>query len=628
MRTARIMQGDALTRLRELEAESVQCCISSPPYWGLRDYGTAQWEGGSEDCDHILGMDRPRSERPRGSFHGGDDRFHTTPFKGECGKCGAIRRDGQFGLERTPEEYVAKMVEVFREVRRVLRKDGTLWLNMGDSYAVQGGKKRDGEESSRNAARAQKNGYDVGGWSGKTEHIQRCTDTAVSGLKPKDLCGIPWRLAFALQQPYYTGKISRLEDRVWLAAMIDAEGCIFIYKRKAGQHNGQGYYRQNPSFGPGLEVANCSEAIVRRCMEITGLGSICSQGPDANIRRKQKIYRWNLRTTECRDVIREVYPYLVAKQQQARILCGCPSSGEPAEAAHAALIGLHNGNETDLDFLAPASMFEQGWWLRSECVWSKANPMPESVTDRPTKAHEQVFLLTKSASYFYDAEAVKERSVDPEGSASRYEYEFSGRPGLIMPDGKKQRIAPEGYREFNGYRNLRSVWNIATQPFNGAHFAVFPEKLVDLCLKAGTSEKGACVQCGAPWERVVERGLTAHDGETGSVYEMGTTANRLARLRQAARERGQEYANDSRTLGWKPTCSCACEETWPCVVLDPFVGSGTVGVVALRYGRNFIGIELNPDYCEITRRRIESDAPLMNRVETGETLGAEPGREP
>ena len=127
-----------------------------------------------------------------------------------------------------------------------------------------------------------------------------------------------------------------------------------------------------------------------------------------------------------RCTLREVYPHLVAKQHQARLLLGCPSSGPKAEAAHAGLMALHNGQPCDVDFPAPESMFEPGWYLRQDLIWSKLNPMPESVTDRCTKAHEYLFLLSKSARYHYDAEAIKEASVDPEGSAARYESAFGG----------------------------------------------------------------------------------------------------------------------------------------------------------------------------------------------------------
>ena len=160
--------------------------------------------------------------------------------------------------------------------------------------------------------------------------------------------------------------------------------------------------------------------------------------------------------------------------------------------------------------------------------------------------------------------------------------------------------------------HTRSVWHIATQPYKGSHFATYPEKLVEPCVLAGTSERGVCGSCGAPWVRQIEKGLTAHDGKTCSQYQKGSTANRLAQLRQAARERGEEYTSQKKTLGWKPTCNCGSSVPGPCTVLDPFCGSGTTGAVALRHGRNFGGIELNPAYIQLAEKRIGAESPLFS----------------
>lgn len=383
-----LLQGDCLEQLKTLPGESIHCCVTSPPYWGLRDYGV----------------------------------------------------DGQMGLEPTPDEYVAKMVEVFREVKRVLRKDGTLWLNLGDSYTCGGRKTRDPGQSKKHPA------FEDWG-KGRPE--------TPDGLKPKDLVGIPWRVAFALQA--------------------------------------------------------------------------------------------------------------------------------------------------------------DGWWLRSDIIWAKPNPMPESVTDRPTKAHEYIFLLTKSERYYYDADAIKENSVDPQGSAARYKYAFSGRDGLIMPDGKPQQIAPKGIREFSSKRNKRTVWSINTKPFPEAHFAVFPPEIPEICIKAGTSENGCCSKCGSPWQRVTEKDepiLQAWSSKGAGQYDINEGVMKRTGIEQGST---LKHIVPVKTVGWKPTCSCGIEETVPCTVLDPFAGSGTTLWVAEQLGVNSIGIELNPDYCEIIRQRMATiEANLFN----------------
>jgi DNA modification methylase len=388
-----ILEGDCSIRLRELAAGSVQCVVTSPPYWGLRDYGIP----------------------------------------------------GQLGLESTPEEYITKMVEVFREVRRVLRDDGTVWLNMGDCYA---GSTPVGEaihdyKSTRNLRMAERGTVET-----KGTHTGR---PAVAGLKVKDLVGLPWRLAFALQA--------------------------------------------------------------------------------------------------------------------------------------------------------------DGWYLRSDIIWAKPNPMPESVTDRPTKAHEYVFLLTKSARYFYDADAVREPHIA--GTHSRGNGgQKRGLDGDFRKSGAGAKVG--GWNELPptenpAGRNLRSVWNIPTEPFPEAHFATFPKKLVEPCIKAGTSEKGCCPECGAAWLRNVAVDQVPDNG--------GGTASR--KIQKASLVGGGEgwFGKRTRriaeTTGWTPTCSHTIDPI-PCTVLDPFAGSGTTGVVALRLGRSFIGIELSPEYARMARERIRWDAPLFN----------------
>ena len=289
MSNATIIVGDVRTSLSSIPDGSVQTCITSPPYWGLRDYGN----------------------------------------------------DGQLGLESTPDEYVASMVAVFAEVWRVLADDGTLWLNLGDSYSP------------------------------------AKLDSA--GLKHKDLVGIPWRLAFALQA--------------------------------------------------------------------------------------------------------------------------------------------------------------DGWYLRQDIIWQKPNPMPESVRDRCTKSHEYLFLLTKSARYYFDNKAIKK---EPSANLGTTNIRFGGNKYGDSDDPKHATKSGNTYVD-SGTRNKRSVWTINTKPFKGAHFAVMPEALVEPCVLAGS--------------------------KVGDL------------------------------------------------VLDPFAGSGTVGVVALRNGRDFVGVELNPDYAQLADDRIFNDGPMMNTTE-------------
>ncbi len=303
-----ILIGDSLEILQTLPSESVHCCVTSPPYWGLRNYQV----------------------------------------------------DGQLGLEKSPEEYVSKMVDVFREVRRVLRDDGTLWLNIGDSYAAN-------------------RSYQVPSTKGGTKHsysqaVGGKGSVIPDGLKAKDLIGIPWRLAFALQA--------------------------------------------------------------------------------------------------------------------------------------------------------------DGWYLRQDIIWHKPNPMPESVRDRCTKAHEYVFLMSKSARYYFDNAAIQEPATNAGKVVSLGIKSMSA--GQAAGSGVK--ASGNGLSDTYtvvGARNRRSVWTVATKPYSGAHFATFPPALIEPCILAGS----------------------------------------------------------------KPGD----------VILDPFFGAGTTGLVAKRLGRSCIGIELNPSYAEIAEKRIAND---------------------
>jgi len=445
--TWEILTGDAIERLRELPAESVQCCITSPPYHGLRDYGTGAWEGGDAACEHRA------SELRRGvnlaqsvtSTRGGAKKIAEAgwiPFRDVCGHCGAQRIDRQIGLEPTLDEYLDRLVEVFGEVWRVLRDDGTLWLNLGDGYASHTSGNPQTGVSERSALRG--NGH--AGGNPKLKALERPVRSVVSGLKAKDLVGLPWMVAFALRAA--------------------------------------------------------------------------------------------------------------------------------------------------------------GWYLRSDVIWAKPNPLPESVTDRPTSAHEHLFLLAKSARYHYDADAIRE----PQQSlGERHEGRSGYRDGHPSKHG--------GYVNLQralhpGGRNKRNVWEVATQPFVEAHFATFPPRLIEPCVLAGTSPR-ACGACGAPWQRIMERTFygnlrTADNKDGHRDLELGLTRNEYG-----GQKRWEEY-EPPRTVGWRPSCGHE-DGSGRCVVLDPFAGSGTVGVVCGWHGRDFVGVELNPEYAEMARRRILTEGSPSRR---------------
>ena len=532
-----ILKADA--RAIPLADKSVQCVVTSPPYWGLRDYGA----------------------------------------------------DGQLGLEKTPEEHVEHMVQVFREVRRVLRDDGTLWLNYGDCYAANmkgsGGasEKQDSNAGSRFEPR-------------KFNH----------GLKPKDLVGMPWLIAKALQAPYYTGNIKSEHDRIWLAAMMDGEGtiCGFTHKRKD-----DGRIRTGINIG----IVNSCMALLDKAQEIWPTSRQDHNPHGEGHLGELEVRRWVPHGVEKKALLmQELYPYLIAKKNQTMLAwnllefskkaksLGRSKQGDEMRAKRKwivdALSLLNHAKPVDIPswIKEPSSCYEPGWYLRSDIIWSKPNPMPESVTDRPTKAHEYVFLLTKKAKYFYDADAVREEgNHEPHG------------PGWAtsMSDRKDRQVDNEANKRdwgARGTRNRRTVWEIATQPCPMAHFATFPEKLVEPCIKAGTSERGCCEKCGAPWVRVVERGelIMTSGAADKRIYKSPRTDENDQGVARSKSHRSK-CAYENKTTGWKPQCSCNAGRV-PCIVYDPFGGTGTVASVALKLGRRAIVSDIH--YHDLAKQRI------------------------
>jgi len=254
-----------------------------------------------------------------------------------------------------------------------------------------------------------------------------------------------------------------------------------------------------------------------------------------------------------------------------------------------------------------------GWWIRSVIVWAKKSPMPESCRDRPTSSWEPIFLLTKSERYFYDAEAVKEAA----------EYGFC--PGGMRASGRylNGNIDNDGQVAANttvtpgsgGTRNLRNVWHLGPEPYADAHFATFPTEIPRRAIKAGTSEKGCCPKCGAGWVRMVERpkpptSMYTNSRKPDDIKPCGGGGGMGQKL--------QDWydANPARTTGWSPSCECSggAGEPVPCLVLDPFLGSGTTVAVARELGRHGVGCELNPEYAQLARERIgRAEKPLTFR---------------
>lgn len=258
--------------------------------------------------------------------------------------------------------------------------------------------------------------------------------------------------------------------------------------------------------------------------------------------------------------------------------------------------GLKNKDLIGIPWMLAFALRADGWYLRQDIIWHKPNPMPESVGDRCTKAHEYIFLLSKSDKYFFDNEAIKEPATSTDNTnRDRDEGRLNNTPGRSRMAGLKT----------NHYitKNKRSVWTVTTKPYKGAHFATFPKDLIEPCIKASTSEKGHCPQCGARWKRMKIDTGERHDVEvyTGKAvkdYEDASVQNPSDTKRRILESMSKIYEFE-----FIPTCECGVEPV-PDIVFDPFMGSGTTAQVALELGRQYLGCELNPSYAELQHQRI------------------------
>lgn len=599
--------GDCREVMAGMAAESVHCVVTSPPYWGLRDYGTSTWVGGDEACDHLRPVE-PRNARPKGAFHGGNDAgdmAREPAYKGACRKCGAVRQDAQLGLEPTPEQYVENMVAVFREVRRVLRSDGTVWLNLGDSYA-QGGQERPGSS-------------DAAAFS-PHDQIRRRPGIAkprAAGLKTKDLVGIPWRVAFALQadgwvlrseviwakpnpmpesvtdrptksheQMFLFSKGKRIgpdptkyddisdADAQWIAGLLDCEGSIVIRREpqseeKYGQHAAQ------------MSIGSTSRALLERVAAIVGEGNVLERdGQNA------PMHYWQLSHKRALGLLRRLYPFLIVKQAQAR----CAIALEERKSYRGG-VGI---TKAEVEF-------------RERC-WQAVKSLNHFGLPDLDGIPEPVFGRWTSQPYYFDADAVREEQ-SPDSIQSYERAKASPREAGVYKQnaavahiGAGETVSPNAAwsdpekldRLLSRGRNIRSVWTVATQPYPGAHFATFPPKLVEPCIKAGTSEKGVCPECGAPWERVVER--TMSEPERSGDWKATGESHRNDIDRKGG------FYPEVTTTGWRSMCDH--KDPWlshtpvPATVLDPFAGSGTTGMVAQSLSRRAVLIDLNADYLD------------------------------
>jgi DNA modification methylase len=286
-----------------------------------------------------------------------------------------------------------------------------------------------------------------------------------------------------------------------------------------------------------------------------------------------------------------------------KVTCGGPSAVANAQQRSLRVQGIPAKNLLLIPQRFAIAMQDKGWIVRSEIVWAKTSAMPESVRDRPTSAWEPIWMFSKQARYFYDGEAVRQPRMEPGRPTDGFRTGGAYVEQRGSQDNGVRNVAYASNGDTPTSANLRNVWTLGPAPFADAHFATFPPEIPRRCILAGTSEKGACPACGAPWVRVVEREANPAGilgvGNGRHVHDFNPSA------------KGAHVDAVARSIGWQPSCSCPPADPVPCVVLDPFLGSGTTALVADRLGRDAIGIELNETYARMAEKRISEDAGPM-----------------
>lgn len=532
-----------------LRDESVQCVVTSPPYWGLRDYGLKPtiW-GGNPDCEHEWVSERIYREMRRGvnlalsakSNRGGAKNVATVPKQAFthsfCLHCDAW--EGCLGLEPSPELFVEHIVQIFREVWRVLRKDGTIWVNMGDSYTDSGrgadtgstleGTRRNQEESRKTKVR----------------------ESAITGLKPKNLVGMPWRVAFALQADGWTLR----RDIIWEKKNPMPESATdrpttsheYIFLLSKSRH----YFYDG-------------QAIAEPASE------------DTHAR------------------------YARGRSDNHKYADGWPGNQTIAKTfQHMIGTGVGWGRQSELD---PRDNRVGRGRIKREGPNSQMHvPRDPAHVNRP-KADATPDRYRSSASPRFGHVAGWRAGVNPKAAPADSGIRANESFSAVVKDVVET-------------RNSRSVWSMANQPYSGAHFATFPEELATRCIKAGTSEKGCCVECGKPWRRIIQKsggtlGKSWHD------HTADDTEGQTIDDQDKSHGRNGEEPYRVEVVGWEPDCDCFVEgivEPVPCTVLDPFSGAGTTVLAADKLGRVGVGTELKPEYCGMASERVFNDAPLLS----------------
>lgn len=556
--TVRIIIADAREALAQVPDNSVHVVITSPPYFGLRDYGTGIWAGGDPACDHAL-RNSPDPRAPHGQAQNGRPRKGEEINRREC-RCGALRIDHQLGLEADPDEYVEAMVALFREVWRVLRPDGTLWLNLGDSYSSNGGLGRQGGTSAR------------AGRSNTKAQMKRHSTRPRLGFKAKDMVGIPWRVAMALQQD----------------GAADWRACQTIERVRAELL--EAYDGEAP---PELVIATL-DRLDAEYREAKG----CSW----YLRQDIIWAKPNPMPEAVRDRCTKAHEYFFMLSKSPIYYFDQVAISEPLAASSIARLAQNVGEQEG----SHKAQGKVNGPLKAVRKSGNIARKPGSARGCPEDTGSNV-----CGSIPWEGSERNKRSVWTVATQP-FDYEMCGACEAVYSKGQHDDLRHERVTGPKGEKITRVYCACGEHDKWLSHFATFPPALIEPAILAGTSARGCCSACGAPWVREVERTF---------VPQIDVSPDRNGR-EAAQHDPGARWAGSSRgtverkTQGWAPTCGCDAP-LQPCLVLDPFGGAGTTGLVADRLQRDALMIELSPRYAKMAQRRIDdARGPLLGLMES------------
>lgn len=626
-----LRKGHVLDVLKEMEGESVHCVVTSPPYWRLRDYGLEPqvWddpndqntkdcthlERGSDGrcfkcghCEHKWGEERKikaNPDRSTGDHDANGSGIFTdrTPRGSQPAKSarGAEKSQGQFcqhcnawkgslGLEPTPELFIQHIVQVFREVRRVLRKDGSCWVNIGDSYIAN----KTGSTGDHSIGLE-------GGRRTQEEASKRPTKKA-AGLKPKDLCGIPWRVALALQADgwWLRSDITWCKGSPMPESVTDrptnATEMIFLLAKS------QKYYYDS------FAVRQPSST---RTTNLTSFGSSTLAPKNSTTFKTDNVspdFRGKLDFCESQITIKgtmalKTSDLKIFKSIRFTIIGEIPEWGFMVDLQS----GVGTASLTSItSFLKGLSSHDTP--VRATIINPSATPCGTSNANSVLAIPETgAFSATKNMLHAGPKELLT--GIVEESATALIAFHFDEfntaffvfgafRSSHIDHDNKNTNISQD--------RNLWNYWLINPKPFPGAHFATFSPKIPEIAIKAGTSQKGCCPECGQNWVRVVEKTFIPQPDVS---LERGIkgAAGQKPMDKSSSWDGVPRGSTESKTIGWKPSCAHKDLKPVPCIVCDPFCGSGRALIVAKKLGRRGIGIDLKGEYLEMPRKELAQE---------------------